>query len=105
MISQETVATLYGSDVYDRNGEKVGVISQVYVPEQAGQPAWASIRTGWFGQRESLVPVDGAQWMGDQRLRVPYEKEQIKAAPHVNATGNEPIEADELSRLYQHYNL
>jgi stress response protein YsnF len=105
MISQETVATLYGSEVYDRNDDRIGVIGQVYAAEEAGQPVWVSVRTGWFGQRESLVPIDGAQWEAGQRLRVPYDKEQIKAAPHVDASANEPIEADELTRLYQHYNL
>lgn len=105
MISQETIATLYGSEVYDRNDEKIGVVGQVYAAEEAGQPAWVSVRTGWFGQRESMVPIDGAQWEGGQRLRVPYDKEQIKDAPHVEAGGNEPIGSDQLVRLYQHYNL
>ncbi|HEX5596551.1 MAG TPA: PRC and DUF2382 domain-containing protein [Micromonosporaceae bacterium] len=105
MISQETIATLYGSEVYDRNNERIGQIGQVYAAEQEGQPAWVSVRTGWFGERESLVPIAGAEWEGDQRLRVPYDKSQIKAAPHVDVKANEPIEPDELANLYQHYGL
>ncbi|HEX6970468.1 MAG TPA: PRC and DUF2382 domain-containing protein [Micromonosporaceae bacterium] len=105
MISQETVATLYGSEVYDRNDEKVGTIGQVYAAEETRQPAWVSVRTGMLGQRESLVPIEGAQWEGDRRLRVPYDKAQIKAAPHVDSGDNRPIESDDLARLYQHYDL
>jgi uncharacterized protein (TIGR02271 family) len=105
MISQETVATLYGSELYDRNNDKVGVIGQVYTADDASQPAWVSVRTGLFGQHESLVPLDRAEWTDGQRLRVPYDKEQIKSAPHMDVTANEPIESDELIQLYQHYNL
>jgi len=105
MISQETIATLYGSEVYDRNNERVGMVGQVYAAEEAGQPAWVSVRTGWFGQRESLVPIEGAQWEGDQRVRVPYDKEQIKGAPHVDVDANEPIGPEEMAGLYRHYNL
>ncbi|HEX5540167.1 MAG TPA: PRC and DUF2382 domain-containing protein [Micromonospora sp.] len=105
MISQETIATLYGSEVYDRNENKIGKIGQVYAAEEEGQPAWVSVRTGWFGERESLVPIAGARWEGDQNLRVPYDKAQIKAAPHIDVKANEPIEPDQLTGLYQHYGL
>lgn len=105
MISPETIATLYGAEVHDRDDNKIGMVGQVYAAQEGGQPAWVSVRTGWFGQRESLVPIEDAQWEGDQRLRVPYDKEQIKGAPHIEADADEPIEPPELAGLYQHYNL
>jgi stress response protein YsnF len=92
-----------GADVYDRDGDKIGSVGQLYA-DPSGQPAWASVRTGLFGLRESLVPIDKAEWTGD-RLRVPYEKKTVKDAPNVDAGPDEPLRGDDVTRLYEHYDI
>ena len=103
MITQEQIASLYGTDVYDRTGDKVGDIGAVWC-DGAGRPSWASVRTGWFGLGESLVPLQGADLQGD-RVVVPFEKAYIKGAPDVDADSDEPLSTEEVNRLYQYYSM
>ncbi|GIE83361.1 hypothetical protein Aph02nite_93110 [Actinoplanes philippinensis] len=101
MITRDQIDTLYGHDVYDSTGDKVGSIGAVW-SDGAGEPAWASVRTGWFGLGESLVPLRDADLQGD-RVVVPFEKAYIKDAPDVDAEADEPLTGDEVVRLYQYY--
>ncbi len=103
MITQEQIPSLYGTDVYDRTGDKVGSVGAVW-SDGAGRPAWASVRTGLFGLGESLVPLQDAERHGD-RVVVPFEKAQIKDAPDVDADADEPLTDEEVTRLYEHYGL
>lgn len=102
-ITHEKLATLYGSTVYDRNGAKIGSIGQFYA-DFAGEPTWASVRTGLFGMNESLVPLHEAQ-LQESGLQLPYDKEMVKEAPNVSADADEPLRGDELAQLYRHYSL
>jgi uncharacterized protein (TIGR02271 family) len=99
----EHLSSLRGADVYDRDGDKIGSIGQLYT-DASGQPTWASVQTGLFGLRESLVPIYQAQWSGD-RLQVPYDKKTVKDAPNVDVDPDEPLHGDEIRRLYEYYNL
>ncbi|WP_433796237.1 DUF2382 domain-containing protein [Actinoplanes sp. CA-252034] len=101
MITREKIDSLHGYDVYDCTGDKVGSIGAVWT-DGAGEPAWASVRTGWFGLGESLVPLRDADLQGD-RVVVPFEKAYIKDAPDVDADADEPLTSDEVVRLYQYY--
>jgi hypothetical protein len=60
-----------------------------------------AVRTGLFGTKLSFVPIEGAEVAGDRELRVPYQKEQIKNAPKVEADGE--LEPEEERKLYEHY--
>ena len=102
-IPQDRVASLQGQDVYDRNGDKIGTVGQVWADE-TGQPSWLSVNTGFFGMNESLVPLQGAQWQGE-RLTVPYDKDMVKDAPNVDVSAEDPMDDDQMQRLYRHYNL
>jgi uncharacterized protein (TIGR02271 family) len=104
MIAQEQLGSLIGNDVYDTNGEKIGSLGQIYVDTATNQPAWASVKTGLFGLKESLVPITQAE-VREGTLRVPYDKATIKDAPNIDASADEPLSSDEVARLYQHYQL
>jgi uncharacterized protein (TIGR02271 family) len=103
VIAQEQVHSLYGREVYDRDGDKIGSIGQVW-GDGIGQPAWASVKTGLFGLNESLIPLQDAYLQGD-RLVVPFDKATVKDAPNIDASHDEPLASDEVDRLYQYYNL
>jgi uncharacterized protein (TIGR02271 family) len=104
MIAQEQLTSLPGTDVYDRDGNKIGSLGQVYVDTRTQQPAWASVNTGFFGLKESLVPISEAETT-DRGIRVPYEKQQVKDAPNIDVSADEPLTADEADQLYRHYEL
>ena len=72
MLGQE-IDQIAGRDVYGADGEKIGTARQVYTDDQTGEPAWATVRTGLLGLKESFVPLTDAEMSGD-RLTVPYTK-------------------------------
>ncbi|MFD3677802.1 DUF2382 domain-containing protein [Streptomyces sp. NPDC058613] len=87
---------------YDTDGEKIGSVGQVYRDDATGRPEWVTVKTGWFGVKESFVPLAGARSDGEA-LHVPHAKDVVKDAPRVDA--DQHLDADEEHRLYQHYGL
>jgi uncharacterized protein (TIGR02271 family) len=100
MISSDNIASLIGANVVDSNGDKIGSVGQVYLDDNDGHPSWASVKTGLFGTKESFVPLEDANWDGND-LRVGYDKDRVKDAPRVDADSHlEPSDEDELYRYY-----
>ena len=89
--------TLVGSD-----GEKIGKIEDVYLDQETDQPEWLAVKTGLFGGGISFVPLAQASRRGDD-VHVPYDKDQVKDAPHADADGQ--LSQDEEGRLYRHYGM
>jgi len=102
MISRDSVQTLIGGTAYTTDGDKIGNIGQVYLDNASGQPAWVTVKTGFFGSNESFVPLDQAE-LTDDGVRVPYDKDRIKGAPNIE-TDRELSEQDE-DQLYAYYGL
>lgn len=100
--TQNQVRELMGMSVTDTHGTKVGTIKQVYLNDDSGAPEWVTVHTGWFGMRESFVPLSGARRNGDV-LQVPYDKETIKGAPNVDA--DEHLSHAQIVDLYRHYGV
>jgi uncharacterized protein (TIGR02271 family) len=88
------------SDVYDRNGDKVGEIKDVYYDDATHRPEWLAIDTGMFGQNLSFVPIAGSTIHEDD-LWLAYDKDQIKDAPNCDADGH--LSPEEERALYSHY--
>ncbi|WP_344613741.1 PRC-barrel domain-containing protein [Dactylosporangium salmoneum] len=104
MTSNSTdVTMLQGRDVYDRDGDKVGTIGQVYA-DRAGRPTWASVSTGLLGMRQSLVPLTAARNQ-DDGVRIPFDKATVKAAPNLDHEVDEPLTSDQVQELYRHYRM
>ena len=48
-----------GATAYDRDGDKIGKIGEVYYDDDTDQPKWITVNTGLFGTNESFVPRAG----------------------------------------------
>ncbi len=92
--------TLQGLQIIDNDGSKVGKVTTVFLDTQSDRPEWVSVKTGFFGGNETLVPVASASLEGDE-LRVPFAKDKIKGAPHHDPEAD-LSEADE-AELYRYY--
>jgi stress response protein YsnF len=97
----DTALDWRGRTVVDRDGEKIGTFDELYL-DAADRPAWAAVKTGLFGRRQTFVPLSEAQRDGDD-LRVPFEKAQVEAAPNVDP--DEQLTDEEEDRLHEHYGL
>jgi uncharacterized protein (TIGR02271 family) len=102
MTSFANPRDLIGTEVLDRDGERVGKVGNVYIGDDNRQPQWVTVRTGLFGQKESFVPLQGAQ-IADGGLRVQTTKDAVKDAPRMDADGH--LSDEEGRRLYEHYGL
>ncbi|MFB6392395.1 PRC and DUF2382 domain-containing protein [Polymorphospora lycopeni] len=102
-MTQNQLSMLQGRPVEDGSGKKIGTVGQIWM-DRTGEPNWVSVKTGLFGKRESMVPLEPARMQQDH-LVVPYDKDMIKNAPHVEAGANEPLSDPEIDDLYTYYNL
>jgi len=101
-LQKEDLLAKRGQDLFDRDGDKLGAIEEIYVDNESDQPEWALVNTGLFGTKSTFVPLRDATDEGGT-LRVPYEKAQVKDAPKAEPDGR--LSQDEEAELYRHYGL
>jgi hypothetical protein len=95
-------AHLNGTTVVGGDGEKLGSVDAVYYDNATDEPAWVAVRSGLFGTRVTLVPLRRADY-ADEELRVPFDKTQLRNAPH-HDPGRDLSSSDEAD-LYRYYGI
>ncbi|HEX6500943.1 MAG TPA: PRC and DUF2382 domain-containing protein [Micromonosporaceae bacterium] len=103
MIAEQQIPMLLEATAYDRAGNKIGKVGQVYIDDHTGQPEWITVNTGLFGTGESFVPVEPVELRGDSVV-VPFDKEKVKAAPHVEPSAGHMSEQQE-EELFRYYGM
>jgi len=98
----DTVQHWHDRTMVDRDGDKIGTISGIYLDTNTGQPEWALVSSSMFGAKATFVPLAEADLAGDS-VRVPYQKAQVKDAPGMQADGQ--LSRDEEAELYRYYGL
>ena len=98
-----TRAEWQGSDLIDRNGEKIGKLQDVYVDVETDEPMFGTVKEGLIGRHLTFVPL-AALTMGPDGLQVTVSRDQVKSAPNIELRGGELLQADE-SALYHHYEM
>jgi hypothetical protein len=101
--TQWNVAEWHGKMLFDRDGEKIGKLQDVYVDVETDEPQFATVKEGLIGRHLTFVPLGGLQ-VGPDSLQLPVAKEQVRSAPNIELHGDELSQADE-STLYHHYEL
>lgn len=103
MISIDQIdVILNNGSVEGVNGEKIGSAGQVYLDDQTGDPAWVTAKTGLFGNAETFIPLADATLDGSV-VKVPYSKDMIKDAPHID--NDQHISDEEQEELYRYYSV
>jgi PRC-barrel domain len=100
--SVEEVRGWLGRVMVDRDGNRLGEITDIYLDRETNRPEWAVVRTGLFGLRSSFVPLAEASQVDDQ-IQVPHERGLVKDAPNIEADGQ--LSEAEDAELYRHYGL
>ncbi|CCG03320.1 DUF2382 domain-containing protein [Blastococcus saxobsidens] len=101
MITEQQLNAVIGSTAVGPDG-KLGTVGEVYLDDETGRPEWATVRTGLFGTKEAFVPLASADISGGE-LRMPYDKDKVKNAPHIDSEGH--LSPAEESELYRYYGL
>ena len=53
MITQDQLRAVVGATAYDRAGDKIGKVGQVYYDDATDQPTWVTVNTGFFGVEQA----------------------------------------------------
>jgi hypothetical protein len=96
----DTILGWRGRTVRDRKDEEIGKIGDLYLDEDTDRPAYAGVRTGLFGRRESIIPLEGIVDR-DGELIAPYDAEHVHDAPAIDP--DEALDEGEQQRLARHY--
>src|SRR5829696_1911996 len=93
-----------GYEVYDRNGEKIGKVDDLFVDEN-DQPEYLGVKMGFLGlEGTSLIPWELTRVNEERhRIEVSVEKAQVKEGPSFNDDRDITPEYEE--RVYSHYGL
>jgi stress response protein YsnF len=103
MLSSDDVQYVVGADAYGSDGAKIGKIGQVFLDDQTGEPVFATVNTGLFGRGETFIPLAQAS-VTQGRVDVGFDRETVKAAPHVSPDGGH-LDPGEEQTLYDYYGL
>src|SRR5215218_10468170 len=93
-----------GYEVYDRNGEKIGKVDDLFVDEN-DQPEYLGVKMGFLGlEGTSLIPweLTRADEQG-RRIEVSVEKAQVKEGPSFN--DDEDITPQYENEVRSHYGV
>ncbi|MCI2423145.1 PRC-barrel domain-containing protein [Saccharopolyspora sp. K220] len=99
----ERAQDLIGTPVFDRNGNRIGRVGNVYVDDTTHQPEWVTVRIGVLGVRETFVPLTGAA-TAENRLDLDVSKDRVKNAPRIEAEHGH-LSDEEGRDLYHYYGL
>jgi PRC-barrel domain len=102
-VKHRDLAEWRGTELIDRDGEKIGALQDVYFDIGSDEPQFGTVKEGWIGRHLTFVPLVGVT-IGPSALQVDVTKEQIKGAPNIALEGDE-LSAEHESALYHHYHL
>ena len=101
-MTRHNIHDLTNATAYDRNGDKLGHVTEIYINDSTGQPDFAQVNHGLFGMRSSIVPLRGHSLVGEE-LKLAFTKDQIKDAPHIGH--DEHLSEEDHATIYRHYRL
>ncbi len=101
-VELEHMREAIGGTVYGSSGEKLGTVYGVFLDDDE-RPEWIGLKTGTWGLKHVLVPLDKAQIAG-QRVDVPYDRRVVTETPKVKVDHGH-IESEGESVLHDYYGL
>jgi hypothetical protein len=90
-----------GRIVRDRDGERIGTVTDVFYDQESDGPGWALVELD-DGAARRLVPVGQALEEGEE-LRVRYDHATVRGAPGMDPGGR--LWPRQEAELYAHYGL
>jgi PRC-barrel domain len=88
-----------GKLLVDREGNRIGTVTQVYTDDDTGLPEWATTN---IGEAPVFIPLKDAV-ESDGQIRVLVHRDDVAKAPLV--VDRHHITPEEEARLYRHYGI
>ena len=100
-ITMEQLKAAHGAPVFSSDGDKIGVVEEIFTDVDTGRPEWIGIGTGFLRTKRVLVPVAGAD-LRREGFFVPYPKEHVKGSPDID---DDQIAQQTERALYDYYGV
>ncbi|MFJ4207331.1 PRC-barrel domain-containing protein [Paenarthrobacter sp. NPDC089675] len=94
---------LNGGIVVDSAGDRIGSVEQVFLNSDSGDPAFVTVRTGFFGLSESFAPLDGAT-VEEAVITLAVTKDLVAKAPRMDNNLGSLTESQEKA-LYEYFGV
>jgi sporulation protein YlmC with PRC-barrel domain len=105
VLSVEQISEWLGQEVVDADGEPLGKLEDVYYARGQAEPQLALVKSGLFGRKQTIVPLQGAS-VGREHVRVAYTSEQIaQAADAAQVEPDDTLAGDGAQRLASAYGV
>ncbi len=105
VLSVERISEWLGQEVVDAEGEPLGKLEDVYYARGQAEPRLALVKSGLFGRKQTIVPLQGAS-VGREHVRVAYTSEQIaQAADAAQLEAAETLAGADAQRLASAYGV
>ena len=95
---------LEGMEVRDVSGDKIGKVDDSYTDTGGGYVRYLAVKTGWFGTKRHMIPVDdvGLEGDGDDAyLVLPYDKDHLREGPSFDR--DDDVTREHERSIYGHY--
>lgn len=99
-MDEQEIDRMVEATAYDRNGDKIGDVIEIYVNEETEEPTFVSVRSGVADGSERLVPVTGFSWDSDHVV-LPYDRAVILESPRLGSGGE--LSASDEEELLAYY--
>ena len=96
------IQDLTTATAYDRDGEKLGAVKEVYINDTTGQPDFVEVGHGLFGMSSSIVPLRGHHLDGDN-LQLAFSRDRIKDAPDIS--DDDHLSDEDHATIYRHFGI
>jgi len=93
---------LFGCEVTDSNGNKIGKIDGVWVDDATNVLEFIGVKIGMLMGKTHIIPVAQAQ-TGGGTISVPYAESQVKDAPSFGA--DDELSPDDEDQIYSYYGV
>ena len=89
--------------VYDRNGEKIGKVDDLFIDE-TDREEYIGVKMGFFGLKSTLIPMEVVRVNeADRRVEVSETKDMVKGAP--TFSDDDEIDASFEENIRRHFHL
>lgn len=100
MVTVESIRDWRGTKVFDRDGNEIGELVEVYYDVESDTAAFVLVKSGFRGRHRRLVPLDGAT-VGRNYVRVRWTADTVS---EIDVDEDTLASADEQA-IYGHYGL
>lgn len=93
-----------GRDVYDREGEQIGSVEDLYVEAEEYEVRFLYVGAGGFlgiGEKRFMIPVEAVTDVGEDSVTIGHGLEKVKGTPDV--PGEVVILPEHQREIYEYY--